>query len=232
MHGDCLDQMTRIPCGSVDAVVADPPYGVTQCKWDSVIPLPQMWVELDRITKPNGAMVFTASQPFTTTLISSNIKNFKYTLVWEKNAAKGFLNANRMPLRAHEDICVFYRKPPTYNPQMVKGHPYIKKEHPSSNRQLYGKITKITSIHNVSGDRHPRSVIKIGKRNNETSHPTQKPIELMEWLIKTYTNPGETVLDFTMGSGSTGVAAIGTGRNFIGIERDDEFFQLATDRIK
>jgi len=228
MHGDCLELMRQIPDGSIDAVIADPPYGTTACKWDSIIPLDAMWAELKRIVKPNAAIVMTASQPFTTSLISSNIKMFRYDLKWIKKQATGFYNANKMPLRAHEDIVVFYDKLPKYNPQKSKGKPY-KCTRGSASDVYQGKDLCVTD--NSSGDRHPLSWIEF-KRDKVKFHPTQKPVTLMEYMIKTYTNEGETVLDFTMGSGTTGVASVNTGRNFIGIELDENYFNIAQQRIK
>ena len=227
MHGDCLERMKEIPDGAVDMVLTDPPYGTTACKWDSIIPLEPMWEQLKRITKPNGAIVMTASQPFTTKLISSNYKMFRYDLKWVKNSGTGFYNANRMPLRAHEDIAVFYSKLPTYNPQKTKGKPY--KEKRGSATDVYqGKDLCVTN--NDTGDRHPLSWFEV-KRDKSKIHPTQKPVALMEYLIKTYTNEGETVLDFTMGSGTAGVACANLDRNFIGIEMDDNYFNIAKDRV-
>ena len=227
MQGDCLERMKEIPDESVDMVLTDPPYGTTQCKWDSVIDLPLMWEQLKRIIKPNGAIVMTASQPFTTTLISSNMKMFRYDLKWCKSQGTGFYNANRMPLRAHEDVLVFYKKLPDYNPQKTEGKPYTQKR--GSAPDVYqGKDLTVTE--NTSGARHPLSW-RVFKKDKNKLHPTQKPVALMEYLIKTYTNEGETVLDFTMGSGSTGVAAKNLNRDFIGIEMDETYFNIAKDRI-
>src|SRR5690554_6188140 len=203
MLGDCLERMKEIPDGSVDMILADPPYQKTQNKWDSVIPFDLMWGQLNRIIKPSGAVVLFGQNSFSFKLGLSNEKMFRYTLVWEKTKSGGFLNANRMPLQAHEDILVFYKKLPTYNPQFESGKPYTKK-----------------AVTNGDGGNHG------------SLHPTQKPVALMEYLIKTYTNEGETVLDFACGSGSTGVAAVNTGRKFIGIEMDDGYFEIAKQRIE
>ena len=231
MLGDCLERMKEIKSGSVDMILTDPPYGTTACKWDSIIDLPLMWEQLKRIIKPNGAIVMTAAQPFTTTLIASNIKQFKYCWVWEKSQATGFLNAWKMPLKATEDICVFYSKPPTYNPEITDKDP--KNIRPASNRtklsDCYGKfdLTK----HKCPADKSmPKTIIKFNNAQGAL-HPTQKPVALMEYLIKTYTNESETVLDFTMGSGSTGVAAKNLNRKFIGIEMDEGYFNIAKERI-
>lgn len=227
MQGDCLERMKEIPDGSVDMVLTDPPYGTTACKWDSIIPLEPMWEQLKRAIKPNGAIVMTASQPFTSALVMSNAEMFRYDLKWCKTQATGFYNANRMPLRAHEDILVFYKKLPTYNPQKTEGEPY---------RMTRGSASDIyqgKDLHETvsDGGRHPLSW-KVFKRDKSKVHPTQKPVALMEYLIKTYTNEGETVLDFTMGSGSTGVACANTSRNFIGIELDQGYFDIAKQRIE
>lgn len=219
--------MKDIPSGSVDMVLADPPYGTTACKWDSIIDLDRLWPELKRIIKPNGAIVMTASQPFTTTLIASNIGMFKYDLKWIKTAGTGFYNANRMPLRAHEDILVFYNKLPTYNPQKTPGKPYRVTRGSASD--VYQGKDLIETV-NKTGDRHPLSW-RIFKKDKLKIHPTQKPVALMEYLIQTYTNQGNIVLDFCIGSGSTGVAAANLGRDFIGIEMDERYFTIAKDRI-
>ena len=229
MKGDCLERMKEIPSGSVDAIICDPPYGTTACKWDSIIPLEPMWEQLKRIIKPNGAIVMTASQPFTTTLISSNMKMFKDCLVWKKNVASNFLNANRMHLKRHEDVCIFYQKSPVYNKQMLDGEPYKNKRSGNDDGgDCYGSISKRTDTVN-HGERNPISILEFDR--NVGLHPTQKPVALMEYLIKTYTNEGETVLDFAAGSGSTGVACANTGRKFIGIELDDGYFDVAMSRI-
>ena len=232
MQGDCLERMKEIPSGSVDAIICDPPYGATACKWDSIIPLEPMWEQLKRIIKPNGAIVMTASQPFTTTLIASNMKMFKYCWVWEKSQAVGHLNAWRMPMKQHEDICVFYSKQCTYKPEITDKP--IEDQRPLTSRSkssdCYGGH-KLDS-HKCPPDKSmPRSVIKFNNQQKQV-HPTQKPVALMEYLIKTYTNEGETVLDFTCGSGTTGVACANTGRKFIGIELDLNYFNIALDRIE
>jgi len=234
MNGDCLELMNDIADASVDLLLVDLPYGTTQCKWDQIIPLDELWPIYNRIVKKNGAMIFTSTQPFTSVLIGSNIKNFKYTWVWEKSKATGYLNAKKMPMRAHEDICIFYRKPPVYNPQMTQGDPYNKgKAHRPTD--VYGKQVS-TLVKNDTGLRYPRTVQYFKTAESESKqklfHPTQKPVALMEYLIKTYSNEGEVVLDNTMGSGTTGIAAINTNRKFIGIEKDPEYFQLAENRIQ
>ena len=228
MLGDCLERMKEIPDGSIDLILTDPPYGTTACKWDSVIDLPLMWEQLKRITKPNGAIVMTASQPFTTTLISSNLQMFKYCWVWEKNRATNFPNAKKRPMTSHEDVCVFMKSGIWYNPQKTEGH----KPTNSARGASQGTIYNGDNIRNYEGGdttRYPRTVQRFDCERG--SHPTQKPVALMEYLIKTYSNEGETVLDFTMGSGTTGVACVNTNRNFIGIEMDEGYFNIAKERI-
>lgn len=234
INDDCLHAMKFIPDNSISMILTDPPYGTTACKWDSIIPLEPMWEQLKRIIKPNGAIVMTASQPFTTTLIASNMKMFKYDWVWKKPKGTGHLNAKKQPMRDKEDIVVFYDKQCTYNPQKTKGKPYkdkAGKNHSgnSSMTNIYGAYTN--KREDNKGTRYPKQVIEFGVVERGTLHPTQKPIALMEYLIKTYTNEGETVLDFTMGSGTTGVAAKNLNRNFIGIELDKHYFDIAQARI-
>ena len=234
MLGDCLERMKEIPDGSIDMILTDPPYGTTACKWDSIISLEPMWEQLKRIIKPNGAIVMTASQPFTTTLISSNMGMFKYTWVWEKSHPTGFALAKKRPLKYHEDVCIFYSKQPTYNPQMWQGKP-----NHGDNNHLTGALNNAKSQPNLKavkakkdGVKYPKDTLKVNSHNRaDLSHPTQKPVALMEYLIKTYTNEGETVLDFTMGSGTTGVAAKNLNRDFIGIELDEGYFEIAKGRI-
>ena len=234
MKGDCLERMREIESGSVDMILTDPPYGTTQCKWDSVIPLEPMWEQLKRIIKPNGAIVMTASQPFTSVLVCSNMKMFKYDWCWKKPKGTGHLNAKKRPMRDKEDILVFCDGVPPYNPQFSTGEPYKDKAGKdrlgvSSMTYCYGKYTNYREDNH--GTRYPKAVIEFGVVERGTVHPTQKPVALMEYLIKTYTNEGEKVLDFTMGSGSTGVAAANLGRKFIGIEMDDHYFEVAKGRI-
>jgi len=239
IQGDCLDKMKDIPDGSVDMVLADPPYGTTACKWDSVIPLEPMWEQLKRVIKPKGAIVMTASQPFTTTLIASNMKMFKYCWVWDKISVTGFANAKRQPLRHIEDVVIFCKKATFYNPQGLKvvnkkrknsatdGGQTLKSEHISNGK---GALRTAGLERTQKFTNYPRQRLEI-PRESSTMHPTQKPVALMEYLIKTYTNEGEMVLDFTMGSGTTGVACKNLNRNFIGIELDEEYFKIAEKRI-
>ena len=228
MHGGCLERMAEIEPGSVDMVLADLPYGTTQNKWDSVIPLDQLWPALERVAKPSAAIVLTAAQPFTSALVMSQPKLFRYQWVWEKPNATGFLNAKKQPLRAHEDVLVFCRAQPVYMPQMRTGcAPYAKKRSGGASEN-YGQQT--ISVSASDGERYPRTVLQIAA-DKDKLHPTQKPVALMEYLIRTYSHSGETVLDCTMGSGTTGVACVNTGRKFIGIERDAAYFAIAQQRI-
>ena len=227
--GDCLDVMKDIDDCSIDLILADPPYGTTVCKWDTVIPLEPMWERLKRIIKPKGAIVMTASQPFTTALISSNMEMFKYCWVWDKGQGTGHLNAKKQPMKNCEDVVVFYGKQCRYNPQMRFGFkPYTCKQGNTKSENYGVQIGAITSS---DGERYPIHMIKF-IRDKDKTHPTQKPVALMEYLIKTYTDEGETVLDFVSGSGTTGIAAINTNRNFILIEKDEKYYEIAKERIE
>ena len=233
LHGDCLELMKDIPDKSVEMILCDLPYGTTACKWDEIIPFEPLWEQYERVIKDNGAIVLTASQPFTSTLRMSNIKLVRYTWVWEKSKATGFLNAKKRPLVAHEDITVFSKKPTTYNPQFSTKEPYnkgIRKE--QTDDDVYGKFERVEV--KSDGKRYPRSVVyfKTAESEGAVLHKTQKPLKLFEYLIKTYTNEGDLVLDNCMGSGSTGVACLNTNRNFIGIELDDKYFEIAKKRIE
>ena len=240
MQGDCLVEMGKIEDKSVDFIFCDLPYGTTACKWDIKIPFEPLWKNYERIIKDNGAIVFTAQQPFTTDLILSNRKIFRYEIIWEKTQKLGFFNANKMPLRGHENILVFYKKLPTYNPQKTKSNPKdIGRTRKVRADRYDGYSTDRGGQYTEDGTRFPTSVLKIsnwngalfGKTENATKHPTQKPLELMEWLIKTFTNEGDTILDNCMGSGTTGVACKKLNRHFIGIEKDETFFKLAVSRV-
>ena len=226
MLGDCLEHMKEIPDGSVDLVLTDPPYGTTACKWDAVVPFEPMWTHLRRILKPNGAAVLFSAQPFTSALVMSNPDQFKYSWYWLKNFKTGHLNAKKQPMRSVEEALVFYRDQPTYLPQGIKPHMKIKNRGvgASTNRQCGAKNMQTHTS-------YPHQQLSFD-RDLPSIHPTQKPVALMEYLIRTYTNDGDTVLDFTMGSGTTGVACVNTGRKFIGIERDHKYFQIAKDRIE
>jgi len=231
MQGDCLERMKEIPDGSVDMVLTDPPYGTTACKWDAVIDLPLMWEQLKRVIKPNGAIVMTASQPFTSALVMSNVAMFKYDWVWQKPKGTGHLNAKKMPMRDKEDVLVFYSKQATYNPQFLPGDAYREKSGWKNTKGYAGYGADKRTGNNNDGKRFPKQVIKFGVVERGTVHPTQKPVALMEYLVRTYTHEGETVLDFTMGSGTTGVAAKNLGRKFIGIELDQTYYDIAEKRI-
>lgn len=233
MLGDCLERMKEIPDGSVDMILADLPYGMTaRNEWDKKIPLPPLWGQYERIIKGNGAIVLFSQMPFGAELIQSNRKMFRYEWIYQKTLPGGFLNAKRMPLRVHENVLVFYNSLPTFNPQKTTGEPYDKgilKPSTTTNYGLHGAHVGI----NPTGERFPVDVVKYSNANrHNVFHPTQKPVALLEYLIKTYTNPGETVLDNVMGSGSTGVAAVNTGRKFIGIELDEKFYETAKSRIE
>jgi site-specific DNA-methyltransferase (adenine-specific) len=229
MNGNCLELMKLIPDGSVDAIITDPPYGTTACKWDSVIDFKLMWEQLNRIIKPNGAIVLFGSEPFSSALRMSNIKNYKYDWIWDKPKGSGFLNAKKRPLRHYETISIFSYKTPIYYPQgLIEGvynnsRPALEKEPTLYGKQKQHKESKFTN--------YPKDIIRYSKPHKPL-HPTEKPVLLMEYLIKTYTNENETVLDFTMGSGTTGVACINTNRNFIGIENKKEYFNISLKRAE
>lgn len=230
--GDCLDVMKNIPDKSVDMILCDLPFGTTKNKWDLIIPLDKLWAEYRRVIKDNGAIVLFAQTPFDKVLGVSNLKMLRYEWIWEKTLATGHLNAKKMPMKSHENILVFYKKLPTYNPQKTMGHKpvnsYTKHRGAGSN---YGK-TKTGISGGGSTERYPRSVqVFKSDKQKSTLHPTQKPVALLQYLIETYTNEGELVLDNCMGSGSTGIACLNTNRKFIGIEKDAKYFDIACDRI-
>lgn len=234
LRGDCLELMKEIPDGSVDMILADPPYGTTdKNEWDKIIPLKEMFENYNRVIKDNGAVVVFSQLPFAVDVINENRRYFRYEIIWHKTQAVGFLNANRMPLRAHENILVFYKRLPTYNPQKTKGIPYNRGLIPPNCTPNYGNFGE-HYVENKTGDRHPLDVITFSSANRAKHHlhPTQKPVALLEYLIRTYTNPGEVVLDNCMGSGSTGIACVNTGRDFVGIEKDDNYFRIAAERIR
>ena len=229
---DCLEGMKRIDDKSIDMILCDLPYGTTQNKWDSVIPLDELWKEYKRIIKDNGVIVLTSQGIFTAKLMLSNEKWFKYKLVWVKSKATNFLNAKKQPLRKHEDICVFYNKQPQYNPQMTEGEPYDKGVRKN---QLTGSYGDFNPVHVKSeGMRYPTDVVyfKTAESEGKVYHPTQKPAALFEYLIKTYTKEGETVLDNCIGSGTTAVACLNTNRNFIGFEKEEKYCKIANERIE
>lgn len=226
--GDCLEVMQTIDDGSVDLVLTDLPYGTTTNKWDSVIPFDKLWEQWLRIGKENAAFITTASQPFTTDVINSQRKLFRYELIWDKTKGGNFLLAKKMPLKSHENVVIFYRKLPTYNPQMVvRGKPR-KKGGGKASDNFAGAVPTVS----YNNEYYPTSIFvaSTGSRKDH-HHPTQKPVPLFEWLVKTYSNEGDTVLDCCMGSGTTGIACAMTGRKFIGIEADPEYFEIAEKRI-
>jgi site-specific DNA-methyltransferase (adenine-specific) len=239
-NGDCLDILPTLPDQSVDAIIADPPYGTTACKWDSLIPFEPMWKELKRIIKPRGAIVLFGSQPFTSALIMSNVKWFKYSWVWKKTRSFDMFNGKNKPLNIHEDICVFSDgtvanksdRRMTYNPQGLRRvNQRWKRSRQYNSAHKYDRPSnKLDRV--IEFTDYPQTVIEFSNPNHDTRHPTQKPLLLMEYLICTYTNEGDTVLDFTMGSGTTGVACLNTGRRFVGIEKEREYFDIAQSRIE
>lgn len=227
IHGDCLELMQSIPDGSVDMILCDLPYGTTRNKWDSVIDLPSLWAEYKRICR--GAIVLTAQSPFDKVLGASNIGMLRYEWIWEKPKATGHLNAKRAPMKAHENILVFSDRQPTYNPQKTAGEPY-KGCGGASRNDNYGGFAAVREG-SADGSRYPRSVLQF-RHETKPLHPTQKPVALMEYMIRTYTHEGETVLDNCMGSGTTGVACVSTGRRFIGIEKEAKYYDIAYHRIE
>ena len=238
-NGNCLEIMKDIPDNSIDMVLCDLPYGTTACKWDNVIPFEPLWEQYNRIIKSNGAICLFGSEPFSSALRMSNIKDYKYDWIWRKPRGTGHLNAKKQPLRDAENICVFYKKQCFYNPQFAKGEPYSAlKGGKTSKISEKGQTTYGTFMNGAeyrndnNGFRYPKQIIEFGVVERGTVHPTQKPVALLEYLIKTYTNEGETVLDNCMGSGSTGVACQNTNRNFVGIELDEHYFEVAKKRIE
>lgn len=238
---DCITGMSRIPDGTIDMICCDLPYGVlnkgnSSAKWDSVIPFDRLWEQYNRVIKDDGVICLFGQGMFSAMLMCSNPDMWRYNLIWEKDRSTGFLNANRMPLRCHEDIMIFYRKPGTYNPQMEyapdrRNHSRGKGEHKLKN-QVYGDFTPLAD-ENITDYKYPRSVIKVNKEHfcRGDEHPTQKPVKLIEWLVKTYSNEGDVVLDNCMGSGTTAVACLNTNRNFIGFEITREYYDLSMKRI-
>ena len=230
---DCLEGMKRIPDGSVDMILCDLPYGTTTCSWDAIIPFEPLWEQYNRIIKDNGAIVLTASQPFTSALVMSNPKWFRYEWIWEKTKAGNFMHLKRQPGKRHESVLVFYKKQPVYNPQMRAGEPYVdKRKSRKQSEGTYGNININNTTLTNTGTRYPKSVISFSNVKSGKMHPTQKPTELFEYLIKTYTNKGEIVLDNCMGSGTTAIACLNTDRQYIGFELDKGYYDIAQDRIK
>lgn len=236
-QGDCLYLMKDINDKSIDMILCDLPYGTTRNRWDTVIPFDELWKQYKRIIKDHGAICLFGQEPFASLLRVSNLKMFKYDWIWEKPKASGFLSAKKRPLSAHEVVSVFYKKMPTYDPQFTEGKPYVrefKKGQQGSQTGSYNRVSNPLKTRKSDGKRYPRSVQKFTTsefNDFHGSHPTQKPVALLEYLIKTYTREGETVLDNCMGSGSTGVACVNTNRNFIGMELDPKYFEIAKERI-
>jgi site-specific DNA-methyltransferase (adenine-specific) len=215
----------------VDMVLVDPPYGTIQSEWDKVLPLDKMWQALDKLTTERTPKVFFSAQPFTSHLVLSNLKEYKYEIIWDKVNPVGFLNANKQPLRVHENIMVFYKKQCLYNKQFTYGEPYGKRSRGKTEKRQYGEFDA-HELNNTDGKRFPKSIVTQSNANrSEIYHPTQKPQNILEYLIKTYTNEGDTILDFCMGAGSSGVACQNLGRNFIGIEKDEGYFKIAQERL-
>lgn len=229
---DCIVGMQTIPDASIDMILCDLPYGTTQCKWDAIIPYAPLWEAYTRIIKPHGAIVLTAAMPFTATLVVSNLPMYRYSWVWEKSKATGYLNAKKRPLVAHEDVLVFSKKTPRYFPQKTQGLPYNKGKalRPTD---VYGSQRE-TLVQNTDGTRYPRSVqyFKTAESEGKVHHPTQKPVGVFAYLVQTYTLPGEVVLDSCMGSGTTALACLQTGRDFVGFETDPKFLAIANARIQ
>ena len=224
---DCLEGMKQIPDGTIDAVICDLPYGTTRNQWDSVIPLDQLWTEYRRITKPNAAIVLFGQQPFTSALLMSNPQNFRYEWIWQKSRVTGHLNAKKMPMKIHENVLIFYDTLPTYNPQFTKGEPYV--SHCDGHSTNYGYQAGAVIVN--EGIRYPQDILNFTSEM-DTIHPTQKPVDLLRYLVLTYTNEGDTVLDNCMGSGTTAIACIKEKRHFIGFELNKEYFDKACKRIK
>lgn len=228
-QGDCLALMQELDDESIDCIICDPPYGMTRCEWDVVIPPEDMWTEFNRVIKPNGAICVFAKMPFALDLIAPNRKNFRYEIIWDKGAPVGWLNAKKRPLCNHETIYLFYKQQPTYNPQFTYGTPYKRKNAPA---RTYGDFAP-RMIESHDGKRYPKDIVTFSNciKRGDMLQATQKPVPLLEWLVKTYTNPGEKILDPTMGSGTTGIACINTGREFIGMEKDEINYAQAKERI-
>lgn len=235
IKGDCIEVMEGIEDESVDLILVDPPYGTTANKWDNIIPFDKLWEHYERIIKPNGAILIFGSEPFSSRVRMSNPKLYKYDWIWDKGRGTNFATARIMPMKCHETISVFYKRKPTYNPIFWYSTPYVSRGGTRANTIEGLRTGKVVNVRSTTvsedGRRYPLSILKF-KRDGKRIHPTQKPTKLLEYLIKTYTNEGEVVLDNTMGSGSTGVACKNTNRHFIGIEMDDKYFNIAKERIE
>ena len=231
-NADCLEKMKEISDKSIDMILCDLPYGTTACKWDTIIPFEPLWEQYKRIIKDNGAIVLTASQPFTSALVMSNIKMFKYCLIWNKRKSSSALHAKIQPLRIHEDIVVFGKNKTIYNPQMVQGKPRVDKESKISNGEAFGNNTVTRKYENKDGLYYPKSILDISNADQTNKvHPTQKPVALFEYLIKTYTNEGDLVLDNCAGSGTTAIACLNTNRQFIVMEKEQKYYDIILKRV-
>ena len=230
-QGDCLELMNGIPDKSVDMILCDLPYGTTACKWDTIISFDRLWSQYERIIKNNGVVVLTGREPFSSHLRLSNDTLYRYDWIWEKTRPQRFVQAKKMPLSYFENISVFYKSLPTYNPQMTKGKPYVKRHVNTTKGVVQGEDKRNGTKTINGGERYPSDIIKVSNPNSNSLHPTQKPVALFEYLIKTYTNEGDLVLDNCIGSGTTAISAINTNRNYIGIELDEDYCEIAKNRI-
>jgi len=231
LYGDCLELMKDMPDKSIDAIITDPPYGTTACKWDSVIHFEPMWEQIKKVRKEHSAVALFGIEPFSSVLRMSNIKEYKYDWIWKKTSPSNYLNSKKQPLRIIESISIFYKKQSLYFPQgLVEGE--FKTSRPAKNKKPKSVYGQERVYNNSKFGNYPKNLLEFANPKNKNQHPTQKPVELLEYLIKTYTNEGDTILDFTMGSGSTGVACINTNRNFIGIEKEENYFEIAKNRIE
>ena len=230
--GDCLELMKDIPNGSIDMILADLPYGTTACKWDTIIPFEPLWEQYKRVIKDNGVIVLFGTEPFSSLIRMSNLKEYRYDIIWEKSRFTNFLFVKKQIAKVHENISVFYKKQPTYNPQMEKGEPYFRKgTGKPKTKDLMDKPAIDNGKENGSGDRYPKSIQKFPFHNVGNYHPTEKPIELLEFLVKTYTNEGELVLDNTAGSGTTAIACLKTKRQFIVMEKEQKYYDIILKRV-
>lgn len=231
LHGDCLELMKDIPSGSIDMILCDLPFGVTNCKWDVIIPFDKLWEQYERIIKPNGAIVLTASQPFTSVLTCSNLKLFKYEWIWKKTRPSGSMLCNKQPLKEHESVLIFYKKMGIYNAQMTETKRVVEKQRTVNKGEIVNS-QKLTRQFDNKGLAYPRTIFEFANPNNNSLHPTQKPTELFEYLIKTYTNENDLVLDNCAGSGTTAIACLNTNRNYIVMEKEQKYYDIIQERVK
>jgi DNA modification methylase len=235
IKGDCIENMKHLRDSSIDMILCDLPYGTTACKWDVIIPFEEIWKQYERVVKPNGAILLFGQEPFSSSMRISNIKDYKFDIIWNKKFASNFAQAKKRPMNIQENICVFYKKQPTYNPSMTKRDKPIK----ATSGSTFSEVSMVKNFNNIDNKiydfKYPESIVLfpriLGSSKEKTKHPTQKPVALFEYLIKTYTNENDTVLDNCMGSGTTGVACVNTNRNFIGIEIQDDYFKISQERI-